>query len=43
MLAYRVEGHLREALTPILFHDTDLNTARGERSSPVAKTEPSGR
>ncbi len=41
MLAYHVEWHLREALAPLLFHDTDLNAARRERSSPVAKTEPS--
>ena len=41
MLAYHVEWHLREALAPLLFHDTDLRAARGERSSPVAKTEPS--
>jgi hypothetical protein len=41
MLAYHVEWHLREALAPLLFHDTDLDAARAERSSPVAKTEPS--
>src|SRR6266496_3310345 len=41
MLAYHVEWHLREALVPLLFHDTDLEAARGERTSPVAKTEPS--
>jgi transposase len=41
MLAYHVEWHLREALAPILFHDTDLASARAERASPVAKTEPS--
>jgi transposase len=41
MLAYHVEWHLREALAPLLFHDTDLDGARAERSSPVAKTEPS--
>jgi len=40
-LAYHVEWHLREALAPLLFHDTSLATARAERSSPVAKTEPS--
>jgi transposase len=41
MLAYHVEWHLRGALAPLLFHDTDLETARAERTSPVAKTEPS--
>src|SRR5438132_2446837 len=41
MLAYHVEWHLRQALARLLFHDTDLAVARAERSSPVAKTEPS--
>jgi hypothetical protein len=41
MLAYHVEWHLRDALAPLLFHDTDREAARAERSSPVAKTEPS--
>ena len=41
MLAYHVEWHLREALAPLLFHDTDRAAARAERPSPVAKTEPS--
>jgi Transposase DDE domain len=41
MLAYHVEWYLRQALAPLLFHDTDLDTARAERPSPVAKTEPS--
>jgi len=41
MLAYHVEWHLRQALRPLLFHDTDLAAARAERSSPVAATEPS--
>ena len=41
MLAYHVEWHLRQALVPLLFHDTDLEEARAERSSPVAATEPS--
>jgi transposase len=41
MLAYHVEWHLRDALAPLLFHDTELETARAERTSPVAKTEPS--
>jgi len=41
MLAYHVEWHLRDALAPLLFHDTDLEAARAERASPVVKTEPS--
>jgi len=41
MLAYHVEWHLRTALAPLLFHDTDLDQAKAERSSPVARTEPS--
>ena len=41
MLAYHVEWHLRQALAPLLFHDTDIATARAERTSPVRKTEPS--
>ena len=28
MLAYHVEWHLRQALAPLLFHDTDLAAAR---------------
>ena len=41
MLTYHAEWHLRQALAPLLFHDTDLDTAREERRSPVASTEPS--
>jgi transposase len=41
MLAYHVEWHLRQALAPLLFHDTEIEAARAQRSSPVAKTEPS--
>lgn len=41
MLAYHVEWHLRDALAPLLFHDTELEAARAQRTSPVAKTEPS--
>ena len=41
MLAYHVEWHLRDALAPLLFHDTRLADARTERSSPVASTQPS--
>ena len=41
MLAYHVEWHLRDALAPLLFHDTELTAAKAARSSPVASTEPS--
>lgn len=41
MLAYHVEWHLRQALAPLLFHDTDSETARAQRASPVAATQPS--
>jgi transposase len=41
MLAYHVEWHLRKALAPLLFHDTDLAAAKAERTSPVVATEPS--
>jgi transposase len=41
MLAYHVEWHLRQALAPLLFHDTDIRLAREQRISPVASTEPS--
>jgi len=39
MLAYHVEWHLRRALAPLLFHDTDLDAARAQRPSPVVATE----
>jgi hypothetical protein len=41
MLAYHVEWHLRQALAPLLFHETDIAAARAQRSSPVAKARPS--
>jgi len=41
MLAYHVEWHLRQALAPLLFHDTGLDAAKAARNSPVAATEPS--
>ena len=41
MLAYHVEWHFRQALAPLLFHDTDVAAARADRSSPVVPTEPS--
>jgi hypothetical protein len=41
MLAYHVEWHLRQALAPLLFHDTEIAAARAERASPVRKAEPS--
>jgi hypothetical protein len=39
MLAYHVEWHLREALAPLLFHDTEIDVMRDARSSPVAPTQ----
>lgn len=41
MLAYHVEWHLRTALAPLLFHDTDIDAAKTKRPSPVVSTEPS--
>ena len=41
MLAYHLEWHQRDALAPLMFHDTELAVSRAERSSPVACTEPS--
>jgi hypothetical protein len=41
VLAYHVEWRLREALAPLLFHDTDLTAAQAERTSPVETTDPS--
>jgi transposase len=41
MLAYHAEWHLRRALAPLLFHDTDIEAARAQRTSPVASSEPS--
>jgi len=41
MLAYHVEWHVRQALAPLLFHDTTIEAARAERASPVVPTEPS--
>ena len=40
MLAYYVEWHMRKALSPVLFQDSELDTARWERD-PVAKAGPS--
>ncbi len=40
MLAYHLEWHLRQALAPLLFDDHDP-AAEAQRSSPVAKAEPS--
>ena len=41
MLAYHVEWHLRDALAPLLFHDTERAAARAERPLPVAATKAS--
>jgi hypothetical protein len=37
LLAYHLEWHLRQALTPILFDDHDPATAQAQRLSPVSK------
>jgi Transposase DDE domain len=41
MLAYYLEWHMRQALTPMLFDDHDRAAGEALRSSPVAKAEPS--
>jgi len=40
MLAYYVEWHMREALSPLLFHDEELKSDRAQRD-PVAPAKPS--
>ena len=37
LLAYHLEWHLRQALTPVLFDDHDRAAAEGQRRSPVSK------
>jgi hypothetical protein len=39
MLAYYLEWHMRQALTPILFDDHDRAHAEAQRNSPVAKAK----
>lgn len=39
MLAYYLEWHMRQALAPLLFDDTDKEAAEAERNSPVAKAQ----
>jgi hypothetical protein len=39
LLAYHLEWHMRQALTPILFDDHDRATAEAQRSSPVRKAQ----
>lgn len=39
MLAYHLEWHLRAALAPLLFHETDPAGAHAARSSPVAPAQ----
>lgn len=43
VLAYYVEWHMRQALTPILFDDHDQKTAAAKRMSPVAQARRSDR
>src|SRR6266404_289185 len=39
MLAYYLEWHMRQRLAPMLYDDTDKDTAEAQRSSVVAKAE----
>jgi hypothetical protein len=39
MLAYYLEGHMRRALAPLLFDDTDKDAAEAARQSVVAKAQ----
>lgn len=39
MLAYYLEWHMRRALAPLLFDDTDKEAAEAARESPVAKAQ----
>lgn len=41
LLAYHLEWQMRQALAPMLFDDHDRAAAQAERSSPVAKAQPS--
>jgi hypothetical protein len=41
MLAYYLEWHMRQKLAPLLFDDHDRPAAEAQRTSPVAKAEPS--
>jgi hypothetical protein len=41
MLAYYLEWHMRQKLAPLLFDDHDRAAAEAQRTSPVAKAEPS--
>src|SRR6516225_9559774 len=41
MLAYYLQWHMRRSLAPMLFDETDPTAREAQRTSPVAKTEPS--
>jgi hypothetical protein len=41
MLAYYLEWHMRQRLAPMLFDDDDLARREAQRTSPVAKAQPS--
>ena len=41
MLAYYLEWHMCQSLAPMLFDEPDPATREAQRSSPVAKAEPS--
>ena len=41
MLAYYLQWHMRRSLAPMLFDETDPTAREAQRTSPVAKAEPS--
>src|SRR6516165_1431478 len=41
MLAYHLQWHMRRSLAPMLFDQPDPAARQAQRTSPVAKTEPS--
>jgi hypothetical protein len=41
MLAYYLQWHMRRSLAPMLFDEPDPATRKAQRTSPVAKAEPS--
>jgi hypothetical protein len=41
MLAYYLQWHMRRSLAPMLFDEPDPTAREAQRTSPVAKTEPS--
>ena len=41
MLSYYLQWHMRQSLAPMLFDEPDPATREAQRTSPVAKAEPS--